>query len=45
MKSLKKNITFKVIIGYIILGLLATIAGFLVLSELKTFTQLQKQDI
>lgn len=45
MQSLKKKITFKVLIGYITLGLLATIAGFLVLKELKTFTQLQKQDI
>jgi len=45
MQSLKKNITFKVLIGYITLGILATIAGFLVLSELKTFTESQKQDI
>ena len=44
MKSLKKNITFKVIIGYIILGLLATISGSLVFTEIKTFTKLQKQD-
>ncbi|MFB9056822.1 hybrid sensor histidine kinase/response regulator [Mariniflexile ostreae] len=39
------RITFKVLIGYIILGILATISGFLVLSEIKTFTQLQKQEI
>ena len=45
MESLKKKITFKVIIGYIILGLLATISGFLVLSQVKTFTQLQNQDV
>lgn len=45
MQSLKKRITFKVLIGYIILGLLATISGYLILSEVKTFTQLQKQDI
>ncbi|MDX6747455.1 ATP-binding protein [Polaribacter sp. PL03] len=45
MKSLKKRITYKVIIGYIILGLLATISGYLVLSEVKTFTKLQKQDV
>ncbi|PQJ71778.1 hybrid sensor histidine kinase/response regulator [Polaribacter butkevichii] len=45
MQSFKKRITFKVLIGYIILGLLATISGFLILSEVKTFTQLQKQDI
>jgi signal transduction histidine kinase/FixJ family two-component response regulator len=44
MQSLKKKITFKVLIGYITLGLLATVSGYLVLSELKTFTQLQKQD-
>jgi len=45
MQSLKKKFTFKVLIGYITLGLLATISGFLVLSEIKNFTQLQKQDI
>lgn len=45
MQSLKKRITFKVLIGYIILGLLAAISGFLILSEVKTFTQIQKQDI
>ncbi|GAA3629055.1 ATP-binding response regulator [Flavivirga jejuensis] len=43
--SYKNRITFKVLIGYCILGVLATISGFLVLSEIKTFTQLQKQDI
>tara|TARA_R110002050_G_scaffold261556_1_gene401588 strand:+ start:51177 stop:53600 length:2424 start_codon:yes stop_codon:yes gene_type:complete len=43
--SYKNRITFKVLIGYCILGILATISGFLVLSEIKTFTQLQKQDI
>ncbi|MCG1036189.1 hybrid sensor histidine kinase/response regulator [Polaribacter sargassicola] len=45
MQSLKNKFTFKVLIGYIILGFLATISGFLVLSEIKTFTQTQKQDI
>ncbi|WP_405609060.1 hybrid sensor histidine kinase/response regulator [Polaribacter sp. Asnod1-A03] len=45
MQSLKNKFTFKVLIGYIILGFLATISGFLVLSEIKTFTQIQKQDI
>ncbi|AUP81294.1 ATP-binding response regulator [Flavivirga eckloniae] len=41
--SYKNRITFKVLIGYSILGILATISGFLVLSEIKTFTK--KQDI
>ncbi|MCL7764987.1 ATP-binding protein [Polaribacter sp. Z014] len=45
MQSLKNKFTFKVLIGYIMLGLLATIAGFLVLSEVKTFTDSQKQDV
>ena len=45
MKSFKQRITFKVLIGYIILGILATISGTLVLSEIKTFTELQHQDI
>ncbi|MBU3010382.1 hybrid sensor histidine kinase/response regulator [Polaribacter vadi] len=45
MKSLKQKFTFKVIIGYITLSLLAVVSGFLVLSEIKTFTQLQKQDV
>tara|TARA_R110002049_G_scaffold292252_2_gene476649 strand:- start:39998 stop:42424 length:2427 start_codon:yes stop_codon:yes gene_type:complete len=45
MKQSKHRITLKVLVGYIILGILATISGFLVLSEIKTFTQLQKQDI
>ncbi|WP_308993493.1 ATP-binding protein [Mariniflexile litorale] len=45
MKSPKHRITFKVLIGYFILGILATISGILVLSEIKTFTQLQKEDI
>ncbi|NIJ45473.1 signal transduction histidine kinase/DNA-binding response OmpR family regulator/type III secretory pathway component EscS [Wenyingzhuangia heitensis] len=45
MQSPKHRITFKILTGYIILGILATIAGILVISEIKTFTQLQKQDI
>ncbi|WP_100616237.1 ATP-binding protein [Confluentibacter citreus] len=45
MKSFKHKITFKVLIGYIILGILATISGTLVLSEIRTFTELQQQDI
>ncbi|NJB84115.1 ATP-binding response regulator [Wenyingzhuangia aestuarii] len=45
MQSPKHRITFKVVTGYIILGILATIAGVLVISEIKTFTLIQKQDI
>src|SRR5690606_2581907 len=45
MKSSKGRIAFKVLIGYFILGVLATISGVLVLSETKTFTELQQQDI
>ena len=45
MKSFKQRITLKVLIGYLILGVLATISGSLVLSEIKTFTELQHQDI
>ncbi|MDN3664962.1 ATP-binding protein [Algibacter miyuki] len=45
MKYAKRTITFKVIIGYIILGVLATISGFLIFHEIKTFTSLQKEDI
>lgn len=45
MKTSKNRITFKVLIGYIILGVLATISSILVLSEMKTFTRLQMQDI
>lgn len=43
--SYKNRITFKVLIGYFILGILATISGFLVLSEIKIFTESQKQDV
>jgi len=45
MKSSKGRIAFKVLIGYFILGVLATISGVLVLSETKTFTELQQQGI
>ncbi|WP_053970659.1 ATP-binding protein [Mangrovimonas sp. ST2L15] len=45
MKLPQHRITLKVIIGYIILGILAVISGYLVLSEIKTFTQFQNQDI
>ena len=45
MKLPKHRITFKILMGYFILGVLATISGLLVLSEIKTFTQLQREDI
>ncbi|WP_158846443.1 ATP-binding protein [Algibacter sp. L1A34] len=45
MKYAKRAITFKVIIGYIILVILAVTSGFLIFYEIKTFTSLQKQDI
>ncbi|MBP0903731.1 hybrid sensor histidine kinase/response regulator [Mariniflexile gromovii] len=45
MKLPKHRITFKILMGYFILGILATISGVLVLSEIKTFTQLQREDI
>ena len=45
MKSPKHSITFKILSGYIILGVLATIAGILIISEIDNFTKIQKQDI
>ncbi|ANW95942.1 hypothetical protein AXE80_06460 [Wenyingzhuangia fucanilytica] len=45
MRSPKHSITFKILSGYIILGVLATIAGILIISEIDNFTQIQKQDI
>ena len=45
MKYARRAITFKVIIGYIILASLATVSGFLIFHEIKTFTSLQKEDI
>jgi signal transduction histidine kinase/CheY-like chemotaxis protein len=45
MKYAKRAITFKVIIGYFILAILAVISGFLIFHEVKTFTSLQRQDI
>lgn len=45
MKSSKQKIAFKVLIGYLILGVLATISGGLLLSEIKTFTKLQRQGV
>ncbi|WP_237274532.1 hybrid sensor histidine kinase/response regulator [Tenacibaculum ovolyticum] len=45
MKSSKQKIAFKVLIGYVILAVLATISGVLLLSEIKTFTKLQRQGV
>lgn len=45
MKYAKRTITFKVIIGYFILAVLALVSGFLIFHEVKNFTSLQKQDI
>ncbi|WP_405294504.1 ATP-binding protein [Algibacter sp. Ld11] len=45
MKYAQRTITFKVIIGYFLLAILATISGYLIFHEIKTFTSLQKQDI
>ncbi|OEK08754.1 hypothetical protein A8C32_00305 [Flavivirga aquatica] len=45
MKFYKHRITLKVLIGYIIIGIFATISGGLVLTEIKNFTQIQSQDI
>lgn len=45
MKFSKHKVTFKILIGYIILGISSTFFGALVLSEIKTFTELQEEDI
>jgi len=45
MKLPKHKVTFKIIMGYIFLGVSLSFFGFLVLSEIKTFTELQGQDI
>ncbi|SDZ73412.1 hybrid sensor histidine kinase/response regulator [Bizionia paragorgiae] len=45
MKSSKQKITFKVIIGYITLGVLVVISGYLLLSEVKTYLQTQNEDV
>ncbi len=45
MKFSKHKVTFKILIGYIILGVSSTFFGALVLSEIKTFTELQEEDI
>ena len=45
MKSSKQKITFKVIIGYITLGVLVAISGYLLLSEVKTYLKTQNEDV
>ena len=45
MKASNRKITFKVLLGYIILGLLAAVAGYLVFSELGNFTATQTDDL
>ncbi|MBQ0770027.1 MAG: response regulator [Bizionia sp.] len=45
MKSSKQKITFKVIIGYITLGVLVAISGYLLLSEVKTYLITQNEDV
>ena len=45
MKSSNRKITFKVLFGYIVLGILAAISGWLVFSELGNFTATQTDDL
>lgn len=45
MRASNRKITFKVLFGYIVLGILATISGWLVLSELRNFTATQTDDL
>lgn len=45
MRSSNRKITFKVIFGYIALGILAAISGWLVFSELGNFTATQTDDL
>ncbi|MEO5788907.1 MAG: ATP-binding protein [Gelidibacter sp.] len=45
MKSSNRKITFKVLFGYIALGILAAISGWLVFSELGNFTATQTDDL
>lgn len=45
MKASQRKITFKVLFGYITLGILAAISGGLVLSELGNFTASQTDDL
>lgn len=45
MKASSRKITFKVLFGYIALGILAAISGWLVFSELRNFTAAQTDDL
>lgn len=45
MKSSNRKITIKVLLGYIALGLLAAISGWLVFSELGNFTATQSDEL
>ncbi len=45
MKSSNRKITFKVLFGYIALGILAAVSGWLVFSELGNFTATQTDDL
>lgn len=45
MEASQRKITFKVLFGYITLGILAAISGWLVLSELGNFTSSQTDDL
>lgn len=45
MKASNRKITFKVLFGYIILGILAAISSWLVFSELGNFTATQTDDL
>lgn len=45
MRSSNRKITFKVLFGYIALGVLAAISGWLVFSELGNFTATQTDDL
>ncbi|MBJ7882099.1 hybrid sensor histidine kinase/response regulator [Gelidibacter salicanalis] len=45
MKASNRKITFKVLFGYIALGILAAISGWLVVSELRNFTASQTDDL
>jgi len=45
MKASNRKITFKVLFGYIALGILAAISGWLVFSELRNFTASQTDDL
>jgi signal transduction histidine kinase/DNA-binding NarL/FixJ family response regulator len=45
MKASNRKITFKVLFGYIALGILAAVSGWLVFSEVRNFTSSQTDDL